>query len=174
MKRILPVLLLCCSVSAVALVPPRDPSRRAEWQEQLINRSDIARMPAAEQAVGQRTIIPRILVIMANFTDYELVSSAADVDSMFNAVNWTKDGATGSVRQYFYDQSMGQYNPQFDIVGPVTLSNGYAYYGGGCNSTTRAGYMVTEACALVDEQARLIWYMSSLQVSARTIRQPLT
>ena len=99
MKRILPVLLLCCSVSALALVPPRDPSRRAEWQEQLINRSDIARMPAAEQAVEQRTIIPRILVIMANFTDYELVSSAADVDSMFNAVNWTKDGATGSVRQ---------------------------------------------------------------------------
>ena len=161
MKRILPVLLLCCSVSALALVPPRDPSRRAEWQEQLINRSDIARMPAAEQAVGQRTIIPRILVIMANFTDYELVSSAADVDSMFNAVNWTKDGATGSVRQYFYDQSMGQYNPQFDIVGPVTLSNGYAYYGGGCNSTTRAGYMVTEACALVDEQVDFTEYDSN-------------
>ena len=161
MKRILPVLLLCCSVSAMALVPPRDPSRRAEWQEQLRNRSGIAKMPAAEQAVGQRTMIPRILVIMANFTDYELVSSAADVDSMFNAVNWTKDGATGSVRQYFYDQSMGQYNPQFDIVGPVTLSNGYAYYGGGCKSTTRAGYMVTEACALVDEQVDFTEYDSN-------------
>jgi M6 family metalloprotease-like protein len=118
-------------------------------------------MPAAEQAVGQRTIIPRILVIMANFTDYELVSSTADVDSMFNAVNWTKDGATGSVRQYFYDQSMGQYNPQFDIVGPVTLSNGYAYYGGGCSSTTRSGYMVTEACALVDEQVDFTEYDSN-------------
>ena len=156
MKRILPVLLLCCSVSVMALVPPRDPSRRAEWQEQLINRSDIARMPAAEQAVGQRTIIPRILVIMANFTDYELVSSAADVDSMFNAVNWTKDGATGSVRQYFYDQSMGQYNPQFDIVGPVTLSHTCGYYSSVGKGSV--GYMVTEACALVDEQVDFTIY----------------
>lgn len=161
MKRILPVLLLCCSVSVMALVPPRDPARRAEWQEQVASRSGIARMPAAQQTVGQSMMIPRVLVIMANFTDYELISSPAEVDSMFNADNWNKDGATGSVRQYFYDQSMGQYDPQFDIVGPVTLSNGYAYYGSGCSSTARPGYMVTEACALVDEQVDFTGYDSN-------------
>ena len=112
--------------------------------------------PAAEHAVGSRVIIPRILVIMANFSDYTLLSPKADVDSMFNGLNWTKDGATGSLRQYFYDQSMGQYNPRFDIVGPVTLSQGYAYYG----ASSTASNMVKEACQLVDEEVDFTVYDS--------------
>ena len=38
-------------------------------------------------------------------------------------------GATGSVSDYFYDQSFGQYNPTFKIVGPVHPSKGFEYYG---------------------------------------------
>lgn len=139
-----------------AMVPPRDPSKWAEWQQQMFGdqQSGIRRMPAATQGVGTRAIIPRILVIMTNFANYELVSTKADVDSMFNGQNWTKDGATGSVRQYFYDQSNGTYNPQFDIVGPVTLAYDYAHYGynvGGKN-TAGAGLMVTEACDSVNRK----------------------
>ena len=159
MQRILPVLFLCCSLLSVASVPPRDPSKWAEWQQSSQRR--LAHAPAAQQAVGTRTIIPRILVIMTNFTDYELVSPKEDVDSMFNAQNWTKDDAKGSIRQYLYDQSDGAYNPQFDIVGPVTLSNGYAYYGQGQNVSNRAGYMVTEACALVDDEVDFTQYDSN-------------
>jgi len=110
-------------------------------------------MPAATQVIGGRTMIPRVLVIMVNFSNYELISTPAEVDSMFNAQNWTKGGATGSVRQYFYDQSMGQYNPQFDIVGPVTLSKGYAEYGSGVS-------LVTEACGLVDNTVDFSQYDS--------------
>jgi len=105
-----------------------------------------------------RTLTPRVLVIMANFADWQFVMPQADADSMFNAVNWTKDGATGSVRQYFHDQSSGQYNPQFDIVGPVTLSQNYAYYGYGKGTTAKPGYMVTEACALVDDSVDFSLY----------------
>lgn len=32
-----------------------------------------------------------------------------------------EDDFTGSVRDYFYDTSRGIFEPQFDIVGPVTL-----------------------------------------------------
>lgn len=104
------------------------------------------------KTVGIQATFPRVLVIMANFSNYSFVSSRTEVDSMFNAQNWTKDGATGSVRQYFYDQSNGAYNPQFDIVGPVTLSQNYAYYGAGKGTSAKPGYMVTEACALVDSE----------------------
>lgn len=159
MRRILPVLFLCCSLLSVASVPPRDPSKWSEWQQSSQRR--LAQAPAAQQAVGTRTIIPRVLVIMTNFTDYELVSPKEDVDSMFNAQNWTKDNAKGSIRQYLYDQSNGAYNLQFDIVGPVTLSNGYAYYGQGQNVSSRAGYMVTEACALVDDEVDFTQYDSN-------------
>lgn len=150
-------------MTSMAMVPPRDPSKWAEWQEQIAQqraeeeqliRSGIRQATTATQAVGTRTEIPRVMVIMVNFADYKLVSTQADVDSMFNGLNWTKDGATGSVRQYFYDQSNGAYNPRFDIVGEVTLANGYAYYGynSGKNNTAGAGYMVTEACDSVNSK----------------------
>lgn len=154
---------LCVSLMAAAIVPPRDPSRWADWQAQHAAELNRRQVSAATNNVGERNIIPRIIVIAVNFTDFTLVNTIAEIDSMFNGQNWTKDGATGSLRQYFYDQSMGQYNPQFDVVGPVTLSHNYGYYGAnsGSISSSKAGYMVTEACALVDDQVDFTQYDSN-------------
>lgn len=149
------------STSALALVPPRPATATsntwAVWesmqQTDAAERTrDIRRAP---QAVGTRNITPnRIPVIIVNFSDYQMVSSKATIDSMFNAYHWATDGATGSIRQYFRDQSSGAYDPQFEVFGPVTLSKGYAYYGenGNGSSSMRAGEMVLEACALADSQ----------------------
>ena len=38
-------------------------------------------------------------------------------------------GVTGSVNDYFRAQSYGQYNPVFNIIGPIHLTEGYSYYG---------------------------------------------
>lgn len=145
------------------MAPPRSTyfERTGDTPEAVAQR----RMAAAAQSgpnrvVGTRSIFPRVLVIMVNFSDYAFVSTKADVDSMFNAQNWVKDGATGSIRQYFYDQSNGAYNPQFDVVGPVTLSQGYAYYGAGKNTSAKPGYMATEACALVNDSVDFTLYDS--------------
>ena len=108
--------------------------------------------PMREQAVGIRKIFPRVPVILVNYPDMSYRVSRADVDSMFNGANYTKDGATGSVRQYFYDQSYGEYNPQFDIYGPVTVSQNYAYY------ADRASELVLEACALMDDSLDFTLY----------------
>ncbi|MBO7609457.1 MAG: M6 family metalloprotease domain-containing protein [Muribaculaceae bacterium] len=49
-------------------------------------------------------------------------------DEIVNTPNFTKvsfgsyGNWTGSVRDYFYDNSMGQFEPQFDIYGPVEVS----------------------------------------------------
>jgi len=144
----------------MAMVPPRDPSQRDKWLQSVYNsqQSGFRRMPAASQEVGDPTLIDTVLVIMANFSDFAFVSSREDVDSMFNGMNWTKDDAKGSVRQYFYDQSSGQYNPYFKVVGPVTLPNGYAYYGQGKNKTARPGEMVADACKLVDDEVDFTRY----------------
>ena len=71
------------------------------------------------------------LVILVNFADKKMVQADANsaFDNMFNAVGYNKNGAIGSVHDYFYDQSYGKFNLSFDVVGPVTLANGYAYYG---------------------------------------------
>ena len=108
--------------------------------------------PMREQAVGVRKTFLRVPVILVNYPDMSYRIDRADVDSMFNAVNYIKDGATGSVRQYFYDQSYGEYNPQFDIYGPVTVSQNYAHY------AERASELVLEACALMDDSLDFTLY----------------
>jgi len=170
-KSFLLILVVLISLSAAAVVPPRDPSRWAEWQEALATQQQeceqpgnyvggVNRAPMAQQAVGQRVIIPRILLIAVSFSDFPFTTPMADVDSMFNGRNWTKDGATGSLRQYFHDQSMGQYSPQFDVVGPVTLSHGYATYGSGNDSRANISNMVCEACSLVNDSVDFSLYDS--------------
>ena len=54
----------------------------------------------------------------------------------------------GSARDYFRTQSFGQFVPQFDIIGPITLDSARAYYGGnnsnGSDKNTTG--MIREAC----------------------------
>lgn len=59
-------------------------------------------------------------------------------------------GATGSVSDYFRDQSYGQYIPKFKIIGPVHPSKGYAYYGKGTQDTN-VSELIREICRLVIE-----------------------
>ncbi len=76
----------------------------------------------------------RGLIILVEFNDCSFKRS--DVSTFFgNMVNKTgytgytnEDGSTnaygtftGSVRDYFYDNSQGQFSPQFDIYGPVKV-----------------------------------------------------
>ncbi len=149
------LIVFSLSLSAWAIVPPRHMADSASYNRQvrLMKQAEgMAKAPMREQAVGTRKIFPRVPVILVNYHDMSYRVSRADVDSMFNGANYTKDGATGSVRQYFYDQSYGEYNPQFDIYGPVTVSQNYAYY------ADRASELVLEACALMDDSLDFTLY----------------
>lgn len=79
----------------------------------------------------------RILTILAAFQDvgFTVNNPAEAFDQLLNGeeqldmgnrnqLNWT------SVRQYFETCSHGQFSPQFDVVGPITLPERMAYYGG--------------------------------------------
>ncbi len=69
----------------------------------------------------------------------------------------------GSVSQYFADMSDNQFTPQFDIVGPVTVSKNSAYYGrngSGNNNDLHYTEMIKEACQLVDGQMNFADYDS--------------
>lgn len=110
-------------------------------------------------------IAPRGLIILVNFADLAFTETIEEMDSMHNAKNYTRDyeyvyrgntyqvSSEGSARQYFYDASFGQYNPQFDVIGPVTVSREYAYYGKNNVNTQfdqRPWEMVKEACVIAD------------------------
>ena len=110
-------------------------------------------------------IAPRGLIILVNFADLAFTETIEEMDSMHNGMNYTRDyeyvyrgktyqvSSEGSVRQYFYDASFGQYNPQFDVIGPVTVSKEYAYYGKNNVNTQfdqRPWEMIKEACVIAD------------------------
>jgi M6 family metalloprotease-like protein len=72
-----------------------------------------------------------------------------------NKVGYTDEyGSIGSARDYFVAQSYGQFQPMFDVVGPVTLSQNMSYYGANDGVTTdaRPDVMVSEACELASQQ----------------------
>ena len=105
-----------------------------------------------QKAVGAPNLAPRGLVILVNFSNSKFANNQAAMNELMNSDNYTYNGATGSVRQFFSDQSDGQYKPDFDVVGPVTLSNNVAHYGGNDagGDDLLPGDMVVEACSIAN------------------------
>lgn len=107
-----------------------------------------------KRAIGDRNFAPRGLVILVNFKDSKFApeNSLSAMNDLMNSDNYTYNGATGSVRQYFSDQSNGQYTPEFDVVGPVTLPDYMSHYGGNDSDDNDKlpGDMVVEACSIAN------------------------
>ena len=125
-----------------------------------------SRVAQAQKAATPLNIAPRGLVILVNFTDVAFTTDKAELDSMLLGKNYTRDysyfydgkkqsiTSKGSAWQYFYDSSNGHYDPQFDVIGPVTVSKNMEYYGKNNPSTqfdAAPWTMVKEACQLVDD-----------------------
>lgn len=154
----------------IAKVPPRiDPrllhstTKEAAEQVAAIRAKYISKPHKSPMQVNVRKTFPKVPVILVNFSNMAFSDDQirTTVDSMFNAQDYVNPfgGHSGSIRQYFCDQSYGQYNPDFDIYGPVTLSQNYKYYGedyGG--NDRRPGYLVTEACALMNDSLDFAQY----------------
>jgi len=128
-------------------------------------------MPHVEMSmngIGTLSLPPRVPVILVNFTNYAFSTTKAHADSIFNATTpiTTDLGIKnehlklphGSVAKYFNDQSLGQYRPKFDVVGPVNLSHSYGYYGAGAGTSQRAGEMIKEACTLANDSVDFSQY----------------
>lgn len=100
---------------------------------------------------GERHI-PVILVEFADvFFSFDDVS--ARFDAMLNLTGYSDNGATGSVRDYYVENSRGLFTPVFDVLEPVRLEKSMAAYGANTSSgVDKAPEMALyEACLLLDE-----------------------
>ena len=111
-------------------------------------------------------VAPRGLIIIVNFKDLAFETSKAEMDSMLTGKNYTRNysytynnktykvNSQGSACQYFQEASFGHYNPQFDVVGPVTISKDMSYYGKNdtYGNDMYPDKMVSEACKLADTE----------------------
>jgi immune inhibitor A len=91
---------------------------------------------------------PRSLVILVNFSDKSFVTSSAQsaFTNLLNQSGYSANGATGSARDYFMASSYGKFSPEFDVVGPYTLSKTMKSYG----ANDADGYDVDPARMIVD------------------------
>ncbi|MGN1264167.1 MAG: M6 family metalloprotease domain-containing protein, partial [Prevotella sp.] len=109
----------------------------------------------SKSASGMMRVAPlgecQYLVILVNFQDSTFRYTNKDFTQWLNEPGYAVNGSTGSVKDYYRDNSMGQYVPNFQVVGPYTLSQPLAYYGGNTSDTyedQNPRAMVQEACEL--------------------------
>ena len=72
--------------------------------------------------------IPVLLVAFQD-VDFTLDHPQDRFNALLNQNGYAANGATGSVQDYFLDNSKGHYQPVFDVYGPVVLPKDMAYYG---------------------------------------------
>lgn len=101
------------------------------------------------------------LVVLVDFKNKKF-ADGHDLEYYKNVINGKdfsdeEEGYVGSVRDYFLAQSNGQFELDFDVVGPVTMSKNYGYYGGdGAYQKDEKVYeMIKEACDGIQDQVNL-------------------
>ena len=107
------------------------------------------------------------LIVLVQYTD--LTFSRSDVQEFYhrmaNEPNYSgytnEDGSpnyygacTGSVRDYYYDNSQGRFNPTFDVVGPVTVN----YSVDDHNQTSNSGAIWAAALQQINNQVDFSQY----------------
>jgi M6 family metalloprotease-like protein len=95
-----------------------------------------------------------LLIILVSFPDRLFTYTREDFDSLASQPGYNRNGATGSMKDYYYDVSFGQLNLIPTVVGPYVLSQPMAYYGatGTYFSDANPKEMIAEACALADNE----------------------
>ena len=102
------------------------------------------------------------LVILVEYQDVKMKTPKAK--SYFQRAltedGFSDYGGTGSAHEYFFTNSSGQFSPQFDVYGPITLKNGQRYYGGNdASGSDKAPHeMVIEACEQLDDEVDFTRY----------------
>ena len=85
----------------------------------------------AKKAQSNFTGVKKGLIILVNFSDksFKTDNNKALYQRIANEKNFKYGKFTGSMCDYFLAQSLGQFELDFDIVGPYTVSQKYSYYG---------------------------------------------
>ena len=126
-------------------VEQREAAKRQQLHQPLSSRraQDSRRVPALSNFKG--------LIILLQFNDREF-SRADYKDIMTNMINkkgytgYDEVELTGSVYDYFNDNSDGRFQPTFDLVGPITVD--YSQYDG----NDKDWRIVIDALKAVDDQ----------------------
>ena len=96
------------------------------------------------------------LVILAQYQDvaFKSANNLARYKRILNEEGYSVGSFKGSVADYFKAQSRGQFELDFDVVGPYTLKYSRSYYGGNDSDDNDKNpeAMIVEACRAANEE----------------------
>lgn len=125
---------------------------------------------ARAKAMGAMNVVPQLdfsfpskgdvktIAILVNFTDtkFTIDNPKESFERILNEEGYSDQQSTGSVRDYYKENSHGEFRLTFDVYGPYDMSESMAYYGkndpsfGGSDGKT-AALLVKEACEAADK-----------------------
>lgn len=137
-------------------------ARLQQLQQTLSSRRNVSLKASSNPQKEKLNNFPTIgevhsLVILVQFADTKFSTVGSDAHQFFNNMlnepGFTySNGANGSARDFYLNSSNGRFQPQFDVIGPVTLPEKYSYYGANKGSSVdnpvRLEEFVREACTL--------------------------
>lgn len=131
------------------------PAVKPFYNPQKRRMNNLSRPIVPARVAGRKSISigkKRFPVFLVEFSDlkFTVENPVEAFSKMLNERGYSENGATGSVYDYYYENSCGQFDPAYDVIGPVTLSKGFAEYGGnndnGSDKDARGAFV--EACSL--------------------------
>ena len=134
-------------------------TEKAKARRQHVNAQRVKRMKAQRRAgeVGSGYFgKKRGVIILVNFknTTFKANHTNALFQRIANEENFSEGDFRGSMADYFKAQSLGKFELDFDVVGPVTVKNNASYYGKNDSQgyDLYPGTMVVEAVNLAKDK----------------------
>ena len=108
-----------------------------------------------QKATYPTTGVQKGLVILVEYTNkkFTVENPREAFDRMMNEKDYSENGGTGSARDYFIASSNSQFQPEFDVYGPIQLAHAMSYYGANdaYGNDKAPEEMVIEACQQLDD-----------------------
>lgn len=96
-----------------------------------------------------------VLVLLVEYKDRQFEYASFDYFERFlNEDGFSDYGSLGSVRDWLLENSLGKYNPHFDVYGPIKLPKNSTYYGVDSffGMDERSYQMAVDAMKIIDEE----------------------
>lgn len=104
----------------------------------------------------------KFLVILIEWQDLKFKTTNADAAfrNLLNQAGYSVNGSIGSAKDYYIDASLGQFNPSFDVFGPVTLPFNHNDFpdDDAKQHYDMAAYSISEALKLFDNRVNFADY----------------
>lgn len=104
------------------------------------------------QKVFTPTGAKKLLMILIQYTDVPFTYTKENFNALMNTQNYNLEGASGSVRDYYLEQSYDLFDITTDVVGIYTADYNMAHYGANdsAGDDINAGALMKEACEKAD------------------------